>query len=283
MKTGTKIGWLLLAMSIMISIWVIVGQQNKAAEHIDEAGYSVDEQGVLIGYPSSESVTIPNAVDGISVTGISENLFANDQNVVTVVISDSVRDIGTGFAGCSNLKGVYVGAGVGNISSEMFEGDTSLTYISVDEGNPYYSSSQGCVYNENGDNLLVTPPGTAEVENLVITEEGETAETGEDINAEEQPEEEEITSEHALIISAEGGQVSIGLPAYAADNACIIYRATPESGGYQLLAVTAKGRASLTDRTAVKGVENSYYACLARVENGQLVMEEPTDPVTVTP
>ena len=32
MKRGTKIGWLLIAVSIVLSIWVIVGQSSKATD-----------------------------------------------------------------------------------------------------------------------------------------------------------------------------------------------------------------------------------------------------------
>ena len=47
MKKGTKIGWLLVALSIVLSVWVIIAQSSKAVE---ENGFVVDDSGTITAY-----------------------------------------------------------------------------------------------------------------------------------------------------------------------------------------------------------------------------------------
>ncbi len=269
MKVGTRIGLIVLAVAVIFSVIVIVVQSHKDTAHIDSDGYQVDDDGILIAYPHIESVSVSDTIDGIQVTGIADDLFTGDSTVTTIVLPDTVKDLGTGFKDCSALKGIYIGAGVSEIKEDMFTGDNELTYISVDEKNPYYSSDRGCVYNAVGDKLLIAPPGNRENGNVVLADGEDASGNGAD------------GAEYSLTASLNGSEVVLELPVYASESGCIIYRSTEGSDDYEVLAVTEKGRTTFFDNTAVKGSENSYYVCQGIVVGDSVMMENRTSPVSV--
>ena len=288
MKTGTKIGWLLLAISIMFSIWVIISQQNRAASHVDANGFEVDENGILIAYPvGSDNVTVPSTIDGITVTGLKENLFNGDTTVSTIVLADSVTDLGTGFTGCTGLLGVYIGSGVSELRADMFMGDSSLTYISVDGNNSYYTSVGGCVYNAAGNNLLIVPPG-----NTLSLAEGMDAAvvpavtpTTEDMGVTTAPEEAvegAIPGNAAGIVSEAAGTATITLSNDLGDKSYKIYRSNSADGEFKPVVKTAKGSTAYTDSGLNSGTQYYYIVKEVYVSNGQLQYGEESAPTAVT-
>lgn len=69
-----------------------------------------------IGYVEDRDIEIPSHYKGIPVTTIAKNAFANNTNLVSVVIGDSVTKIEAGaFNGCSNLIRVVLGKAVKDI------------------------------------------------------------------------------------------------------------------------------------------------------------------------
>lgn len=72
-------------------------------------------------YSGSSSITIPDTVDGRSVTAISEGCFADCDWITTVVIPDTVTEIGSGaFANCTALRGIYLPEGLTYIGDKAF-------------------------------------------------------------------------------------------------------------------------------------------------------------------
>ena len=51
MKRGTKIGWLLVAFSLILSVWVIVSQKSDASTTTSEGFVISDDGTVLEGIP----------------------------------------------------------------------------------------------------------------------------------------------------------------------------------------------------------------------------------------
>ncbi|MBP5266050.1 MAG: leucine-rich repeat protein [Lachnospiraceae bacterium] len=118
MKRGTKIGWLLIAVSIMLSVWVIISTSTTADD-----GYTV-ENGVLTAIPSTGSITIPDGV-----TSIKENLFKDHTEITSISIPDSVTDLGSGFQGCTGLQTVTIGTGITSLGANTFYNCTTLSTV----------------------------------------------------------------------------------------------------------------------------------------------------------
>ena len=180
MKRGTKIGWALVALSIVISVTVIIASGSNA-ETIGD--FKVDENGMATEYNGSGGpVTIP---DGI--TSLAPALF-NNQPITSLTISDEVGYIGDSLCmGCDQLGIVTLGSGITSIPNGAFENcyglfevssiPSGVTYIadnafancyclqeiSVSSGNSNYSSYDGCLYNGAGTRLILVPGGKASV------------------------------------------------------------------------------------------------------------------------
>ena len=197
MKRGTKVGWLLVAVSIIMCVWVIVSQSVDADPATD--GFVIND-GELTGYSGAGGdVVIPDGV-----TGIASGAFANGAGIRSVTMSGTITAMGTGvFSGCENLQSVTLSPGLTTIPADTFYGCgaltalnipegvnsignrafygcngltsltipasvtslpadaladcNSLTNITVAAGNPSYKSADGCLYNGAGNKLLLVP------------------------------------------------------------------------------------------------------------------------------
>jgi hypothetical protein len=82
-------------------------------------------------------VVIPNTTNGYTITGIEAYAFEDGTNLTSVTIPGSVTNIGVGpFLGCA-----------------------SLTNISVNAGNPSFSSTNGVLFDLGQDTLMAYPAG----------------------------------------------------------------------------------------------------------------------------
>src|ERR1035441_4459318 len=77
------------------------------------------------------AVTIPDTTNGLPVTSIGDNAFAQSRRLTSVVIPDSVTRIGyRGFYDCTNLTSMTIGNNVNSIGNEAFEG-SGLTSVMI--------------------------------------------------------------------------------------------------------------------------------------------------------
>ncbi len=90
----------------------------------------------LYGERAITKVVIPEEIAGKKVTEISSDAFMN----------------------CSGLERVEIPNTVKFIGDRAFSGSFYLNYISVAEGNPYFSSMDGVLYSKNGSQLYAVPP-----------------------------------------------------------------------------------------------------------------------------
>lgn len=131
MRRGTKIGWLLVAVSLILSVWVISSQSSNATTL--DGGFEVSDVDptVLQGYTGpGGAITIPS-----SITSINAAVFANNTSITSVTMPDTVTSMGSGvFQGCSNLSSVILSGGLTAIPDNTFRECTSLSSISVPGG-----------------------------------------------------------------------------------------------------------------------------------------------------
>ena len=108
---------------------------------------------VFQGCTGLTSVTIPN-----SVTSIGTGAFHRCIGLTSITIPNSVTSIGDyAFEFCIGLTSITIPNSVTSIGSYAFSGCNSLVAINVDEGNMYYSSINGVLFNKDKKILLQFP------------------------------------------------------------------------------------------------------------------------------
>ena len=81
---------------------------------------------------TDETVIIPDTIDGLPVTELSYNAFADCRQLKSVTIPDNITEVGGYlFRNCSSLVSVSFGNGINVISSGMFVNCTSLLEIEL--------------------------------------------------------------------------------------------------------------------------------------------------------
>ena len=111
----------LLALCLMICVGLSAFFLAPKTPEPVKSCFSI-ENGVLYFddslYTGSEELTVPDTVDGMAVTGISDNCFADCDRLTTIVLPETVTIIGDkAFSGCDALRGVYIPNGVLSIGA----------------------------------------------------------------------------------------------------------------------------------------------------------------------
>ena len=108
---------------------------------VTDAGSSESKPCVMLTKLSAKDkkakkVTIPKTVtvDNVEyqVTGIAAKAFKNSKKLQSIIIPDTITEIGTGsFEGCKNLKSVTIGKNVTSIGKNAFKNCKNLKKITV--------------------------------------------------------------------------------------------------------------------------------------------------------
>lgn len=112
-----------------------------------------------------QTINIPNGV-----TEIGEMAFGQCPNLTELVIPDSVVKIGRNIVeGSSKLRSIHLGKGVENIfwvdsiaganEFRTFQDCESLTYITVDPDNQYYTAEDNVLFNKDKTEVYRSAPG----------------------------------------------------------------------------------------------------------------------------
>ena len=128
MKRGTTIGWILVALSVVMSIWVIASRKANANQTIQDAFVVSDDGTQLVQYiGAGGSVVIPEGIQTIDA-----GVFANNASITSVVIPNTVTLMGGGvFQGCANLSDITIGAGLTSIPENTFRECQSIASVTI--------------------------------------------------------------------------------------------------------------------------------------------------------
>jgi len=147
--------------------------QNAFAGCINLTAFTLDPgnpaysslDGVLFNKDQTTLLQCPGAKTGSyripsTVTNVGNAAFQYCANLTGVIIPPSVTTIGSvAFEYFRKLVVVTISANVTNIGAFAFDGCDLLTTITVDPGNPVYSSRNGVLFNKDQTTLLQCPGG----------------------------------------------------------------------------------------------------------------------------
>lgn len=129
---------LILAAVMVLSLAPMAAFVVSAATVSDEQGvvYDLSFDGTYYRVKSytgtATDVVIPAEYEGLPVQEILDFAFYYSEIITSVVIGDSVTDIGSGaFAYCANLTSVVIGNSVTNIGDYAFAYSTNLTSVTI--------------------------------------------------------------------------------------------------------------------------------------------------------
>ena len=133
-----------------------------AAEASNESDFGFSN-GAITGYTGTDTdIVIPSSINGEAVTSIADWTFANCTSITSITIPEGVESIGYyAFMNCTSLETVNLPASVNQIVYDAFFGCTSLAEINVSEGNEYYCSEDGILFNYDKTCLVCCPAGKA--------------------------------------------------------------------------------------------------------------------------
>lgn len=99
---------------------------------IDDSYYTVEG----VGSCKDKNIVIPAEYEGMPVRAISSSAFANQSNITSIKIPDSVTTVGSkAFKGCSSLKKVSLGSSVISFGEDVFANCNSLEFTKFGNGN----------------------------------------------------------------------------------------------------------------------------------------------------
>ncbi|MCF0131247.1 MAG: leucine-rich repeat protein [Pseudobutyrivibrio sp.] len=133
MRRGTKLGWLLVGMSVVLCGWTIAADSVNSAEFteeeidiveaepaalLDESNVeyvNYDDQIMLMSYRTNDNCDFDDATGTLTINDgavIGDSEFANDTNITSIVVAEGANvTIGTNsFSGCTNLESVNLGS-----------------------------------------------------------------------------------------------------------------------------------------------------------------------------
>ncbi len=117
--------------------------------------------GTITGFNGTASeVTIPEQINGVTVTAIGYGAFAYKDFITSITIPDTITSIGeNAFLYCTGLQSITIPESVETIDYCALYGCMYMTEINVAQSNPYFSSQDGVLYDKDKTTLIKFPNG----------------------------------------------------------------------------------------------------------------------------
>lgn len=130
---------------------------------ITAASYTIPSKVTEIGsHALIDSVNLSSVTIGGSVSRIDSFAFKDCTKLGSISIPDSVEYIGySAFDGCSAMTAITIGTGLSSIY-ESFPDSGDLVSVEVDEGNMFFSSEDGILFNKERTELVLYPSSKTE-------------------------------------------------------------------------------------------------------------------------
>lgn len=132
---------------------------SATAQAIDY-NYTSDGSAITITrYTGTDAViTIPDTIDGLPVTTLSEDTFFRNGYLTNITIPHSVTTIERmTFYSCDNLRSITIGSGVASMSYSISTSCESLEEIIVAEDNGVFSSLDGVLLSKTQTAVVLCP------------------------------------------------------------------------------------------------------------------------------
>lgn len=131
----------------------------------DNSGYS-SQDGVLYNKAGTTLVRVPMGMEGEYVMpdtcrNVESTAFYNCEKLTAATFSNSVTKLSDAdcLEGCYGLQKITVGSGVTEINTGMLDNAENLSEIVVADGNRYYASVDGLLYDKDVTELIYLPWG----------------------------------------------------------------------------------------------------------------------------
>ncbi len=149
-----------LAIPASQSVAVSANSTAKASGIYGQLTYTTNNGTITItGYTGlGGAVVLPGTINGLPVS-IASYAFQNIFGLTNITIGSGVTSIGSYAFSLTGLAGVTIPDSVTNIGNGAFVGCSSLTAITVNPTNSFYSSTNGVVFNKNQTILVQYPCG----------------------------------------------------------------------------------------------------------------------------
>lgn len=141
----------------------------------DEQGYvfRLNEDGISYAVwaylGQAAEVNVPATVAGKPVTAIDANAFADNKNLVTVVLPSTLQYIGErAFYGCWNLKSVVIPATVQAIGAYAFNKCSLTSIVFADRGGNDITLGEGCFAGNPDLRECILPEGITNLPPLML-------------------------------------------------------------------------------------------------------------------
>lgn len=145
---GTKIGWVLVALSLVIAIWAVASNHLNAAG--DESDWEI-EDGVLKSYKGKGGdVTVPADVKEIEYNAFPPYAVENPIKIGTLDLSKtSISSLKEAIFSNATIGKIILPSSLNNVTGNPIMGVSGLSSIVIASGNKNFSVNDGGLYKGN--------------------------------------------------------------------------------------------------------------------------------------
>lgn len=161
----------MLPMLLLFALLIKVQATNAYSTNADGSIYTysknADGSSTIVAYAGPPwAVTIPATIHGLPVTSIGYEAFFQNENLTSVIITNSVTSIGDfAFYQCFNLSGITIPNSVTNIGNATFQSCSSLTNITIPNGVTRIGNS---TFDSSGLTRITIPDGVITIDNYAF-------------------------------------------------------------------------------------------------------------------